>query len=47
VAKRVGVRKEGHHYLTTIGGVGQTVHTTKEEAQRDAASFRKQIKKGR
>ena len=41
--KRVGVRKEGNHYLATIGGVGYSLHATKRRAVAEANAYRRQL----
>lgn len=43
--KRVTIRKEGNHYVVSIGGRGMTIAYTKAEAEKKAKQYRKQLKK--
>jgi len=43
--KRVTIRKEGSHYVISIGGEGQSLAKTKLEANKRAKQYRKQLKK--
>jgi hypothetical protein len=45
MAKRVTIRKEGNHYVISIGGRGMSLANTKAEANKKAAQYRKQLKK--
>jgi len=42
---RVTIRKEGSHYVVSVGGVGMTLAYTKEEAKRKQKAFQTQIRK--
>ena len=41
--KKVGVRKEGSHWLATIGGEGYSLHATKSRAKKEANAYRRQL----
>ena len=42
-SKRVTIKKEGSHYLISIGGNGMALAKTKAEANKKANEFRKQM----
>ena len=42
---RVTIKKEGSHYLISIGGNGMALANTKTEAESKANAFRKQLKR--
>lgn len=43
MVQRVTIRKEGSHWVVSIGGRGMTLAFTKAEANRKAKAFRKQL----
>ena len=45
MVKRVTIKKEGSHYLVSVGGNGMTLAKTKAEATTKANAFRKQLKR--
>ena len=45
MVKRVTIRKEGSHYVVSVGGKGMTLAYTKAEAKKKQAAFQKQLKK--
>ena len=42
--KRVTIKKEGSHYVVSVGGKGMTLAFTKAEALSKQKAFREQIK---
>ena len=45
MVKRVTIRKEGSHYVVSVGGRGMTLAYTKSEALKKQKTFQNQIKK--
>jgi hypothetical protein len=45
--KRVTIKKEGSHYVVSVGGKGMTLAFTKSEALDKQKAFREQIKRKR
>ncbi len=45
MVKRVTIKKEGNHYLISVGGNGMSLANSKAEANKKATAFRKQLKK--
>jgi len=47
MVKRTTIRKEGSHWVVSVGGHGMTLAFTKKEALRKQKEFQKQLKKGK
>lgn len=45
MVKRVTKRKEGKHYVISVGGHGMCLAFSKKEANNKIKSFRKQLKR--
>lgn len=43
--KRVTIRKEGNHYVVSVGGRGTVIAYTKKEALRRQRAYRRQLRK--
>ena len=47
MVKRVTIKKEGSHYLVSVGGNGMSLAMSKAEANKKAEAFREQLRKKR
>ena len=47
MVKRVTIRKEGSHYVVSVGGKGMTLAYTKAEAKNKQKAFQEQLAKGK